>query len=270
MRILGSQAACAGLPQPQAPRGGRKALPPEAWWSGTASVACPSSMRTSTRRRPELVQEFLDAVDGADALLIATPEYNPSLPGGLKNALDWASRRSPTRAEGQAGAVIGASTGLFGAVWAQAEVRKVLKAAARTCSSPSCRSAWPTARSTRRLSRRSRARPPPRRPVGDLLARSRAPVENRHDISRRFVPDLSIFGGERPRRSAPTPPATASASWRRRPGSFDEKGIEARVDGGRRLQGRRRHRHAVSPLRRPAPASCWRCSTSTRATSRTR
>jgi chromate reductase len=78
---------------------------------------------------PAAVQEFLDAVEEADALLIATPEYNASLPGGLKNALDWASRPFPDNVlKEKPAAVIGASTGLFGAVWAQAEVRKVLKA----------------------------------------------------------------------------------------------------------------------------------------------
>jgi chromate reductase, NAD(P)H dehydrogenase (quinone) len=68
------------------------------------------------------------AVAAADAILIATPEYNGSIPGQLKNALDWVSRpagQSPLR--GKPAAVIGASTGLFGAVWAQAELRKVLR-----------------------------------------------------------------------------------------------------------------------------------------------
>jgi chromate reductase len=62
-------------------------------------------------------------------VLVATPEYNHSLPGQLKNALDWASRplaTSPLRRKPVA--VVGASTGLFGAVWAQAEARKVLSA----------------------------------------------------------------------------------------------------------------------------------------------
>src|SRR5215203_3627607 len=78
---------------------------------------------------PESVAEFLEAVEDTDALLIATPEYNASLPGGLKNALDWASRPFPDNVlKDKPSAVIGASTGLFGAVWAQAEVRKVLKA----------------------------------------------------------------------------------------------------------------------------------------------
>jgi chromate reductase len=78
---------------------------------------------------PAAVREFLAAVEGADALLIATPEYNASVPGGLKNALDWASRPFPDNVlRKKPSAVIGASTGLFGAVWAQAEVRKALKA----------------------------------------------------------------------------------------------------------------------------------------------
>jgi chromate reductase, NAD(P)H dehydrogenase (quinone) len=67
------------------------------------------------------------AIAAADGVLIATPEYNGSIPGALKNALDWASRPFPDNAlRGKPVAVIGASTGLFGAVWSQAETRKVL------------------------------------------------------------------------------------------------------------------------------------------------
>ena len=78
---------------------------------------------------PERVKDFLYELEQADALLIATPEYNSSLPGGLKNALDWASRPFPDNVlRDKPVAVVGASTGLFGAVWAQAEVRKALKA----------------------------------------------------------------------------------------------------------------------------------------------
>ena len=63
----------------------------------------------------------------ADAILFATPEYNGSVPGGLKNAVDWASRpRARERAHEQDVAVIGASTGQFGAMWAQADLRKIL------------------------------------------------------------------------------------------------------------------------------------------------
>ncbi|HTR73088.1 MAG TPA: NAD(P)H-dependent oxidoreductase [Solirubrobacteraceae bacterium] len=69
------------------------------------------------------------AIANADGLLIATPEYNSSVPGQLKNALDWASRPLATNVlRNKPVAVIGASAGAFGAVWAQAELRKVLAA----------------------------------------------------------------------------------------------------------------------------------------------
>lgn len=78
---------------------------------------------------PPAVESLKQAVSESDAVLVVTPEYNHSLPGQLKNALDWLSRPiedSPMR--GKAAAVVGASTGLFGAVWSQAEGRKVLSA----------------------------------------------------------------------------------------------------------------------------------------------
>jgi chromate reductase len=78
---------------------------------------------------PAVVEDLRAAVRDADAVLIATPEYNHSLPGQLKNALDWISRPAGKSAlNGKPAAVIGASTGMFGAVWAQAELRKVLGA----------------------------------------------------------------------------------------------------------------------------------------------
>lgn len=76
---------------------------------------------------PAAVDALRAAIAEADALLIATPEYNSSIPGVLKNALDWASRPFPDNAlRHKPAAVVGASTGLFGALWAQAETRKVL------------------------------------------------------------------------------------------------------------------------------------------------
>jgi len=76
-----------------------------------------------------VVAQLRRAIALADGVLIATPEYNGSIPGVLKNALDWASRPFPDSAlRGKPVAVIGASTGMFGAVWAQAELRKVLAA----------------------------------------------------------------------------------------------------------------------------------------------
>ena len=80
-------------------------------------------------RAPPAVLALKQAIAGSDAVLIATPEYNHSIPGVLKNALDWVSRPmavNPMR--GKQALVIGASTGMFGAVWAQAETRKVLGA----------------------------------------------------------------------------------------------------------------------------------------------
>ncbi len=82
------------------------------------------------RDGPLAVARLREAIDSADAILFATPEYNSSIPGVLKNAIDWASRphnESPLR--NKPVAVIGASTGMFGAIWAQAELRKVLGSA---------------------------------------------------------------------------------------------------------------------------------------------
>jgi chromate reductase, NAD(P)H dehydrogenase (quinone) len=76
------------------------------------------------------VAELRERIAAADALLFATPEYSGSVPGALKNALDWASRPWPDCSlRGKPALVVGASTGLFGAVWAQAELRKVLSTA---------------------------------------------------------------------------------------------------------------------------------------------
>ena len=93
---------------------------------------------------PAAVAELRSAVAGADAVLIATPEYNASIPGVLKNALDWVSRPVATNPlRNKPAAVVGASTGAFGAVWAQAELRKVLSTiGARTLPNEvSCRQA---------------------------------------------------------------------------------------------------------------------------------
>ncbi len=79
---------------------------------------------------PPPVARLRAGIATADALLIATPEYNASIPGQLKTALDWASRPYPDNAlHRKPVAVVGASTGIFGAVWAQAELRKVLATA---------------------------------------------------------------------------------------------------------------------------------------------
>jgi chromate reductase, NAD(P)H dehydrogenase (quinone) len=77
--------------------------------------------------RPLAVARLTSAIAAADAVLFATPEYNSSIPGQLKNAIDWISRPIATNVlRNKPVAVVGASTGAFGAVWAQAELRKVL------------------------------------------------------------------------------------------------------------------------------------------------
>jgi chromate reductase, NAD(P)H dehydrogenase (quinone) len=77
---------------------------------------------------PAPVRELRAQVASFDGLLFSTPEYNASIPGVLKNAVDWASRPFPDNSlRERPTAVIGASTGLFGAVWAQAELRKALR-----------------------------------------------------------------------------------------------------------------------------------------------
>jgi len=78
---------------------------------------------------PAGARQLREAIESADAILIAAPEYNSSIPGQLKNAIDWASRPLRNNALwGKPVAVVGASTGMFGAVWAQAEVRKTAAA----------------------------------------------------------------------------------------------------------------------------------------------
>jgi chromate reductase len=77
---------------------------------------------------PEPVAALKDAIRGADALLIATPEYNRGIPGVLKNAVDWASR--PPLASPLAGkpvAIMGASTGRGGTARAQEQLRAALE-----------------------------------------------------------------------------------------------------------------------------------------------
>jgi chromate reductase len=89
----------------------------------------PYDQDDDTGRGPEGARRLRDAISSADAVLIASPEYNRSIPGVLKNALDWASRPKGENALwGKPVAVVGASTGMFGAVWAQAETRKILSA----------------------------------------------------------------------------------------------------------------------------------------------
>jgi chromate reductase, NAD(P)H dehydrogenase (quinone) len=97
-------------------------------WDGLKAVP-PYDQDDDAEPAPEPVEAIRSAIAGADAVLFATPEYNSSVPGVLKNALDWVSRPLKTNAlRNKPVAVVGASTGAFGAVWSQAELRKVLAA----------------------------------------------------------------------------------------------------------------------------------------------
>ena len=95
-------------------------------WDGLKAIP-PYDEDDDVEPAPPAVAQMRAAVAGADAILFATPEYNASIPGQLKNAVDWLSRPQPTSVlRNKPVAVVGASTGAFGAVWAQAELRKVL------------------------------------------------------------------------------------------------------------------------------------------------
>jgi chromate reductase len=97
-------------------------------WDGLKAVP-PYDEDDDGEWAPATVTALRSAVAGADAVLFATPEYNHSVPGALKNALDWVSRPIATNPlRDKPVAVVGASTGIFGAIWAQAELRKVLGA----------------------------------------------------------------------------------------------------------------------------------------------
>jgi chromate reductase len=98
-------------------------------WDGLKAIP-PYDEDDDIEPAPPAVARMRAAVAGADAILFATPEYNASVPGQLKNAVDWLSRPFATSVlRNKPVAVVGASTGAFGAVWAQAELRKVLATA---------------------------------------------------------------------------------------------------------------------------------------------
>jgi len=95
-------------------------------WDGLKAVP-PYDEDDEASSAPMAVTRLRSAIAGADAVLFATPEYNASIPGQLKNALDWVSRPMATNPlRNVPVAIIGASPGAFGAVWAQAELKKVV------------------------------------------------------------------------------------------------------------------------------------------------
>lgn len=82
---------------------------------------------------PEAVRAFREAVTAADALVVATPEYNGSVTGVLKNAIDWASRpRGSAALSGKPAAVVSVSPSPRGAQWAREDLVKILRVAGAT------------------------------------------------------------------------------------------------------------------------------------------
>ncbi|MGK5628752.1 NADPH-dependent FMN reductase [Streptomyces sp. URMC 123] len=96
-------------------------------WTDLATI--PPFSEDDEAEPTEAVHRLRAAITEADALLISTPEYNGSIPGQLKNALDWASRPyGESVLTGKPVAVLGASPSQYGAAWAQGDLRKVLRA----------------------------------------------------------------------------------------------------------------------------------------------
>jgi chromate reductase, NAD(P)H dehydrogenase (quinone) len=131
MRVLGiSGSLRAGSHNTELLRAAADLLPPGVQlevYQGLAAI--PPYSEDSEGAPPESLVELKEAIAAADAVLFSTPEYNHSIPGQLKNALDWVSRpHADNPVNGKPVAVVGASTGMFGAVWAQAELRKVAAA----------------------------------------------------------------------------------------------------------------------------------------------
>ena len=208
---LAEQRPAAGGRRAAARRGGAGRVRPP------GARSRPTTATLEAEGTPAAVEELREAIREADAVLIATPEYNHSIPGQLKNALDWVSRPAGKSAlNGKPAAVIGASTGMFGAVWAQAELRKVLGAmggrvveaelpvgraaeqlaTASWSSRPSSPSSW--RRSSPSWSPRPRSWPPQFRPRPDAAAQPLNTVVMRWALTscaRRFASRIaSDFG----------------------------------------------------------------------------
>jgi len=86
----------------------------------------PFDADTVAQRAPDAVASLSERIRGADAVLIATPEYNFSIPGMLKNTLDWLSRMNDQPFQRKPVAVLSAATGPLGGARVQYELRKVL------------------------------------------------------------------------------------------------------------------------------------------------
>ncbi|HRT92242.1 MAG TPA: NAD(P)H-dependent oxidoreductase, partial [Anaerolineaceae bacterium] len=107
-------------------RAAAELLPPGMTLEITDLAGIPLFNQDEENPFPEEVARLRARIAAADALLFATPEYNSSISGVLKNALDWASRAPDMPLAGKPAALMGASTGVFGTARAQLHLRQVL------------------------------------------------------------------------------------------------------------------------------------------------
>jgi chromate reductase len=100
-------------------------LPEEAQLEIWDLAGIPPFNQDLENQMPEIIKGFKAKIKAADAILIATPEHNFSVPGVLKNAIDWASRPYGDNSfEGKPVAIMSASTGLLGGARAQYHLRQ--------------------------------------------------------------------------------------------------------------------------------------------------
>ncbi len=102
-----------------------KLLPPDSVLEITGIEGIPVFNQDDENKLPQTVVEFKRKIKEADAILFATPEYNYSIPGPLKNAIDYASRPYPDNSfAGKAVAMVSASIGMLGGARAQYHLRQ--------------------------------------------------------------------------------------------------------------------------------------------------
>lgn len=104
-----------------------EALPPTATMEIFDGLAALPTFDPDSKAEPPPVVAWKQALAQADAVVIATPEYNYSIPGVLKNAIDWASRPPPTSPlRGKPMGIVSAATGISGGMRAQYHLRQIL------------------------------------------------------------------------------------------------------------------------------------------------
>ena len=101
-------------------------LPPEARLVEFSALGEIPLFNTDLPEEPAAVTALKSAVREADGVVISTPEYNYSIPGVLKNALDWASRPAPSPLRGKPVGIVGCAQGMSGSMRAQYHLRQIL------------------------------------------------------------------------------------------------------------------------------------------------